>query len=150
MVSLLPVPALLIKMSAPSKASAVRFSTASTPLGCATSAATPTALTPYCFAIALAASATRASLRAHSTSCTPSAARPSATASPMPTLPPVTTATLPFRPRSIGFSARQALLALRSAIPLVYPERRPPPSPDVTARGGHVQGAVLRAAWHAG
>ena len=53
---------------------------------------------------ARACSAARSPLRATMTMSTPSAASPCATASPMPTLPPVMTATLSFSPRSMARS----------------------------------------------
>src|SRR6185503_10473526 len=66
----------------------------------ATSIACPNALTPFAFNDTTAA-ATSPALRAQIDTSAPSAANRSATARPMPLLPPVTTARLPLSPRSM-------------------------------------------------
>src|SRR5690348_6957000 len=103
-VSLLPVPALLIRMSAPPMSRSTAAIRLSAPSAVARSQAIPIARTPCAAAILEAASRTASAWRAASTTPTPSAASPSATASPMPALPPVTTAILPFSPRSMKAS----------------------------------------------
>jgi hypothetical protein len=51
--------------------------------------------------ISARAASSRSALRAVIATCAPSAAKPLATASPMPMLPPVITATLFFKPKSM-------------------------------------------------
>ncbi len=104
MVSAVPVPALLIRMSMPSKdwptlATASVMSDARD-----TSAEIPMARTPCAREIAAASRSTRGLSRARMQMSTPSAANAFATASPIPTLPPVTIACLPFSSRSMGSS----------------------------------------------
>jgi hypothetical protein len=67
----------------------------------ATSSARPKALTPFAFNDATAA-ATSSAVRAQIETLAPSAANPSATARPIPLLPPVTTARFPLSPRSMS------------------------------------------------
>src|SRR5262249_55081608 len=64
----------------------------------ATSRARPNAFTPFAFRDATAPD-TSSALRAPIETFPPSAANPSATARPIPLLPPVTTARFPFSPR---------------------------------------------------
>src|SRR5882724_3495890 len=104
-VSLVPVPALLIRMSHPPNSRSTAAISASAPAAPARSQVTPTARTAKRAVTLAAASCTRSAWRAASTRSTPSAASPSATASPMPVLPPVMTATFPLRPRSMESSS---------------------------------------------
>src|SRR6478609_6962343 len=101
MVSFEPVPALLMRISAPPSCAAA-VTTLAQPSAVATSAATPCASTWYFAPIRDASACNRCEPRAVISTLAPSAANPSATARPMPTLPPVMTASLPFSPRSIS------------------------------------------------
>src|SRR5271170_4568709 len=101
-VSLLPVPALLTRMSAPPNSFSATRTSSAAPSGVATSQAMATTRTADAPAISARAASSRSALRAAMTTWAPSAARPLATASPMPTLPPVITATLSSSPRSIA------------------------------------------------
>src|SRR5271157_3324117 len=112
-VSLLPVPALLMRMSAPPNSRLTSAIRSSVPCRIATSQATPSARTPKALAMRPASARTRSTPRAAMTSLTPSAASPSAIASPMPTLPPVMTATLPLSPRSMVFLSPAGVAAVR-------------------------------------
>ena len=67
----------------------------------ATSSARPKAWTPVAFSAATVAS-TSSALRAQTETLAPSAAKASATARPMPLVPPVTRARLPLSPRSMS------------------------------------------------
>src|SRR5882724_8094380 len=103
-VSELPVPALLTRMSRPSKAEATRAQARSTSEALETSAAIASAFTRCDVAISPASRSARARSRATIATSTPSAASARATARPMPTLPPVMTARLPLSSRSMSCS----------------------------------------------
>src|SRR5438045_7755190 len=66
-----------------------------------TSATIGTTCAPVSSAISEAALSSTSARRAHTTTLAPSLPRDCAAARPIPSLPPVTTATLPERPRSI-------------------------------------------------
>src|SRR5467141_2022740 len=103
-VSELPVPALLMRISTPSKAAATRAQLRSTSPAFETSAAIASAFTRCDAAISPASRSARARSRATIATSTPSAASARATARPMPTLPPVMTARLPLSSRSMSCS----------------------------------------------
>src|ERR1700722_17989805 len=104
--------------------------------GSATSSALPHDLPPSA-ANALTALPTSSALRAHIATLAPSAANRSAIASPMPLLPPVTSAFLPFNPRSISASIDDAIgrLRVQPAASLTYIlVQSPAPSNAAVAR----------------
>src|SRR3954452_4676261 len=78
----------------------------------ATSIAAPHDLTPFA-ASAFTALPTSSGLRAQMATLAPSAAKSSAIARPMPLLPPVTSAFLPFNPRSMVASLNDIAARLR-------------------------------------
>src|SRR5579871_6678502 len=116
-VSLLPAPALLIRMSAPPSSFSAASTIASTPAGVATSAASATTFTSAAALISARAAARRSPSRAAMSTCTPSPASALATARPIPTLPPLITATLSRNPRSI-LSPLHGLLDDRDLAPV--------------------------------
>src|SRR5438552_18898313 len=84
--------------------------------GSATSIALPHALTPFT-ANAFTTLPTSSALRAQIATLAPSAAKSSATASPIPLLPPVTSTFFPLSPRSIAASVRVRRPAFRANRP---------------------------------
>ena len=94
------VPALLTRMSTPPCAASVASTTASTSASRVTSATWASTCTPVCFRMASAARSSTSLRRAQITTWQPSWAKRMAVARPSPSLPPVTMATLPVRPRS--------------------------------------------------
>src|SRR5665811_1627621 len=107
-VSWLPTPAFETRMSTPAKICSACSARRSISAGSVTSVFMPAALTPKRCPISAATALIRSSSRAHRSRCAPSRARPSATASPIPCVAPVTTATLPFSSRSIRVSLSSA------------------------------------------
>src|SRR6266508_191582 len=97
-------PALLTRTSIRPKRDTVASTIRWTSSGRVRSPATPNTSDPVAFPRYWAASSRDALLRAQIATRTPSWARPRATALPMPLLPPVTSATCPFKPRSIAGS----------------------------------------------
>src|SRR5207249_3817516 len=95
-------PALLMRMSMrwsrPTVASTIFFTSASR----VRSPATANTSAPVTLPSSAAAASSSRWVRAQMATRAPSSARPRATALPIPLLPPVTSATLPFKPRSIG------------------------------------------------
>ena len=97
----------------PPKASALAATNDSTASRCVTSTAMPKALTP-CARIS-ASVFSRVSLpRAQIATAAPSSANVSAVDRPIPRLPPVTTATFPAKPRSMGVWSFLQLLQVRA------------------------------------
>src|SRR4051812_25466933 len=90
------MPALFTRMSRRPNAATVSSTIRATSAALVTSTATARALAPRSISSRTAASDFLA-LRAATTTAAPAAARPRAMPSPMPPLPPVTTATLPLR-----------------------------------------------------
>ena len=102
MVSFVPVPALLMRMSTPSNMELIRAIAASMSFGRETSADSPRDRTRCARAISAASFSTRSLLRAMMATSTPSPASAWATAKPIPILPPVIMARFPFSSRSIS------------------------------------------------
>src|SRR2546428_1583876 len=123
-------PALLTRTSIRPKRETVASTIRWTSSGRGGSPGAPNPSAPVALASSWAASSSEALLGAQIATRPPSWARPRATALPMPLLPPVTSATCPFKPRSIADAPSSPEDLRRESIRVLY---SPPPRPHRSA-----------------